>query len=505
MLAYSKKRAIQELTVGESEGPKSEDTKPRKKARLVKVKTEAGEEGRWDISASVTPKSNLNYKTVPCKNFSLTGSCQYGLRCTFKHGLSDIGETQMPASATSNYKIVLCQRWSKDGWCSFADRCTFMHGASDYKGGSATNTYKNVTCQFLSTNGFGKRGARPGFINGSVLKNGNLNAAFSGGNLKLRQMNTAISPKAQGFLDGEPNQIRPRDFSANPFAGTSHFLGTRGNRGLPSDAIIFPGKIGGANDQLMSGSKLPPNYKTVACKNFSEEGTCRFGSRCTFKHGDEKISTPRLGNRPNDFRGKSFVRPAQIFGPGAVRGLPSNALQSQGMAGGARNNLMSRPNLPPNYKTVACKNLSLEGVCRFGSLCTFKHGDEKIDIPRLGERQIEFRPRTPLSLKNGQEYKSVPCMALVQTGFCQYGAECWFIHGNEDRRLSSSLHKAAFPLPEPGKLGGFMFQPNSGSGDGGSRSNYKTVMCNHWAKDGKCPYAEKCTFKHGDEKIGYSK
>ena len=40
------------------------------------------------------------------------------------------------------------------------------------------------------------------------------------------------------------------------------------------------------------------NYKTIKCKNYEQEGTCRYGAACTFAHGDEDIRAKgqNLGN-----------------------------------------------------------------------------------------------------------------------------------------------------------------------------------------------------------------
>ena len=36
-------------------------------------------------------------------------------------------------------------------------------------------------------------------------------------------------------------------------------------------------------------SKSKQNYKTTKCKNYEKNGTCRFGERCTFAHGDAEV------------------------------------------------------------------------------------------------------------------------------------------------------------------------------------------------------------------------
>ena len=35
--------------------------------------------------------------------------------------------------------------------------------------------------------------------------------------------------------------------------------------------------------------KNPLNFKIVKCKNFEKDGTCKYGSHCTFAHGDNDL------------------------------------------------------------------------------------------------------------------------------------------------------------------------------------------------------------------------
>ena len=37
------------------------------------------------------------------------------------------------------------------------------------------------------------------------------------------------------------------------------------------------------------GSWAAANTKTVLCKNWSEDGSCTYGDKCSFAHGEEQI------------------------------------------------------------------------------------------------------------------------------------------------------------------------------------------------------------------------
>ena len=37
------------------------------------------------------------------------------------------------------------------------------------------------------------------------------------------------------------------------------------------------------------GKKNPLNFKIVKCNNFEKDGTCKYGSHCTFAHGENDL------------------------------------------------------------------------------------------------------------------------------------------------------------------------------------------------------------------------
>jgi len=113
--------------------------------------------------------ANSNYKTVPCKHFTIMGICQFGKRCKFKHGIDDTGNRPLPLDekkSSSNYKTVPCKRWAQSGNCSFGEKCCFMHGEFDYKGGLFQKPYKRVQCKFFAMAGYCEKGDACGFIHG---------------------------------------------------------------------------------------------------------------------------------------------------------------------------------------------------------------------------------------------------------------------------------------------------------------------------------------------------
>ena len=87
-------------------------------------------------------------------------------------------------------------------------------------------------------------------------------------------------------------------------------------------------------------SKNPSKYKTILCKHFTSQRGCFFGDNCQFAHGLNDLRTnPNLQN-----------------------------ISSENKKG---------PNLQ-NYKIVKCKYWEKDGTCRYGTLCTFAHGDNEL-------------------------------------------------------------------------------------------------------------------------------
>ncbi|RLN13698.1 hypothetical protein BBJ28_00014723 [Nothophytophthora sp. Chile5] len=89
-----------------------------------------------------------------------------------------------------------------------------------------------------------------------------------------------------------------------------------------------------ANGDIVDCGRLPQTarnnlYKTELCKHFTENGSCRYGSKCQFAHGEDEL-----------------------------RGVLRH----------------------PKYKTTRCKAFVSTGKCMYGSRCRFIHtrhpGDE---------------------------------------------------------------------------------------------------------------------------------
>ncbi|CAI4047540.1 hypothetical protein SUVZ_12G1860 [Saccharomyces uvarum] len=69
-----------------------------------------------------TPKQL--YKTELCESFTLKGTCPYGNKCQFAHGLNELKVKK----SCKNFRTKPCMNWEKLGYCPYGRRCCFKHG-----------------------------------------------------------------------------------------------------------------------------------------------------------------------------------------------------------------------------------------------------------------------------------------------------------------------------------------------------------------------------------------
>ena len=83
-------------------------------------------------------------------------------------------------------------------------------------------------------------------------------------------------------------------------------------------------------------------FKTSICKLYEATGSCNFGSKCSFAHGNHEL------RHPGD-------------------PVPREALNE-------RNDRVPYS----NYKTIKCCYFYIDGYCPFGIRCSYAHGDYEL-------------------------------------------------------------------------------------------------------------------------------
>ena len=99
----------------------------------------------------------------------------------------------------------------------------------------------------------------------------------------------------------------------------------------PQDLRSFSGQMGQnqmgdmSQGQQQKSQKNPLNYKIVKCKNFEKDGTCKYGTHCTFAHGANDLRSKadnytQLQPNPN-MMNPAFMYDYPMMPP---MGLPQN-------------------------------------------------------------------------------------------------------------------------------------------------------------------------------------
>eukprot|EP00064_Thunnus_orientalis_P016071 superscaffoldBa00003105_g16134 len=100
------------------------------------------------------------YKTELCRPFEENGTCKYGDKCQFAHGMHELRSL----SRHPKYKTELCRTFHTIGFCPYGPRCHFIHNAEERCGPpplSAFNKMERPRLQHsFSFAGFPRSGGR---------------------------------------------------------------------------------------------------------------------------------------------------------------------------------------------------------------------------------------------------------------------------------------------------------------------------------------------------------
>ncbi|KAI9517203.1 hypothetical protein NQZ68_008460 [Dissostichus eleginoides] len=95
--------------------------------------SELGERLWPGSQAGVCGSSQVNssrYKTELCRPFEENGTCKYGDKCQFAHGMHELRNL----SRHPKYKTELCRTFHTIGFCPYGPRCHFIHNAEERRG-----------------------------------------------------------------------------------------------------------------------------------------------------------------------------------------------------------------------------------------------------------------------------------------------------------------------------------------------------------------------------------
>ena len=222
--------------------------------------------------------------------------------------------------------------------------------------------------------------------------------------------------------------------------------------GDPDTMASSDGMGGGGGEESSAGmASENPAYRTQICTRWME-GSCQYGDRCNFAHGEDQLR--------------------QFGGPG----------------GGSRfgGDIKSRSN-DPAYRTKLCTRWA-QGSCQYGDRCMFAHGEEQMRA--FGGDGAPHSRRSSASENSDPAYRTKLCTRWLQ-GSCQYGDRCNFAHGEEQLRSYGSPH------PSPAKVSN---DQGPGAAPGGGWGNYPPI---NQAANGHVEPAQQGTQPQADTSAEY--
>lgn len=78
------------------------------------------------------------YKTEICRNWEITGNCEFFESCSFAHGFSELQKKPTP----QNYKTKLCKQFHENLYCPYGLRCQFLHSETKPDTTKSTPNYQ---------------------------------------------------------------------------------------------------------------------------------------------------------------------------------------------------------------------------------------------------------------------------------------------------------------------------------------------------------------------------
>lgn len=246
---------------------------------------------------------------------------------------------------------------------------------------------------------------------------------------------------------------------------------------------------------------------------FCSTSGCQFGESCHFLHyvpGGIKAVTQMLGNNP-----ALPVAPRNSGGPPSFLDGPS----------------------PPGMKTRLCSKFNSAEGCKFNDKCHFAHGEWELGPPslshedprsmgRMGGRfgsRMEQSPHSgrgttgfgatattkisvdaslagPIIGKNGVNSKQICHQTGVKLSIRDHESNPNLrnieLEGSFDqiKQASQMVHDLIVNVSQSSG------PPAKHSRSGGFSTNFKTKMCENFAK-GTCTFGERCHFAHGREEL----
>jgi len=351
-------------------------------------------------------------------------------------------------------KSIPCRHWMLKGYCDMKDDCKFGHGDREAFAGLGVQ-FKTKLCRVYLQSGSCPNGPT---------------CSFAHGDSDLRSLWPGLGGRAGGprFPGDNMKTVMCKNWTE---LGTCSF----------GEKCTFAH----SEEQIRNGKEQKilfqnPLYKTTLCKQYSEGDFCELGENCHFAHGKDELRVLRPLEKTDPSNDPSFKTVicknweesdgSCEYGDSCRFAHGKEELRvvrnSEGLG-------MSSKNISPQYKTVMCSKIQ---DCKFGAGCSFAHSE--LELRTVQQNLAEINPN----------YKGTLCKYYMSTGQCEFGSICQYAHGDAELKVNKNNNSSKLINYNSSFLANNQF----------NSPQFKTILCKNYEETGKCEFASKCQFAHGE-------
>lgn len=189
-------------------------------------------------NAATGPNSKVNtsrYKTEMCRPFQENGTCKYGDKCQFAHGMPELRNI----SRHPKYKTDLCRTYHSVGFCPYGPRCHFIHNLEELKPSSGGN----------GNNSGNGRSSQQGERNGSISSNSSSSGLSENGSVSPKmpplpmfssyEKQQLLSARTRNYSEVSSSGSLSSPSSTDPESDNSEFSASQNLAGSPTRLPVF--------------------------------------------------------------------------------------------------------------------------------------------------------------------------------------------------------------------------------------------------------------------------